>query len=134
MGFLARGSLFFNEKTRLTCVCAFFVVTSRAPTSFVHAHSPTSKLQLRYAAHTQNSLEIFTKKGLHLIICYPIPHSQASLNEYCTPSEIDNSIFFCKNFSFFLRMCIFCCNFARNLVLCLYVYQSIQAINTNYYQ
>ena len=62
MGFLARGSLFFNEKTRLTCVCAFFVVTSRAPTSFVHAHSPTSKLQLRYAAHTQNSLEIFTKK------------------------------------------------------------------------
>ena len=27
MGFLARGSLFFNEKTRLTCVCAFFVVT-----------------------------------------------------------------------------------------------------------
>ena len=61
MGFLARGSLFFNEKTRLTCVCAFFVVTSRAPTSFVHAHSSTSKLQLRYAAHTQNPLEIFTK-------------------------------------------------------------------------
>ena len=58
------------------------------------------------------SLENICKNRLCLVICYPILHFQASLNEYCIPSEIDKSIIFCKYSSLYLRMCIFCCTFA----------------------
>ena len=47
------------------------------------------------------------KNRLRLVICYPILHSQASLDEYCISSEIDKSIFFFANIPRFACVCAF---------------------------
>ena len=71
---------------------------SQFPRSYVRSSQPIHKI-------ARNILQ----KRFDLIIRYPTLRFQASLSECCIAYEIDKSIFFCKYFSLYLRMCIFCC-------------------------
>ena len=71
--------VFILDDTTYSHTAAFFCCTFE-DTDLV-CNEPTSKVQSRYAAHTQARSKFYKKIGYALIIRYPSSHFQASLNE-----------------------------------------------------
>ena len=106
---------FSTKIARFTCVCAFFVVPSNIclPTAF-----PRSYVRIMQPILQRRS-KIFIKIGYTSFTSRYTPTRKQAFSGCVACCEIDRYLsFFINNFSLYLRMCIFCCTFAAECVLC----------------